>query len=253
MPTTSEFVDLFDIEKRPGAGLELWTFALEMQLDRVREANFKHRLAQSFNDDERIDDPDAERRLHAEVYFLVLVIRRVLLFHDLLAKQAVDQRLPEARAKFQRAAPQAKRFRDMYEHVDAYLLDGPGKHVKFPGRASPILMSRWDCDNVTIAFGETEMDITLAAVAALELGKTSLAVWNEHMDRALATRPRQEQVPPPPPGEITHTLEVTFGLSAIVGGRDEGRQRFVGTLLDTNVRDATEEERSTYRDGQPQG
>ena len=49
MPTTPEFVDLFDIEKRPGAGLELWTFALEMQLQRVRDANFRHRLAQSFN------------------------------------------------------------------------------------------------------------------------------------------------------------------------------------------------------------
>lgn len=246
MPTTPEFVDLFDIEKRPGAGLELWTFALEMQLQRVRDANFRHRLAQSFNDDERIEDADAVQRLHAEVYFLVLVIRRVLLFHDLLGKHASDQRLTDARAEFERAAPHAKTFRDMYEHVDEYLLDQPAKRLKFPGRASPILKSRWDCDNVVIAFGDIEMDVTLAAVAALNLGKASLAIWDEHMDAARTERPRQD-VPLPPQAGITHTLEVTLGLSAIVGGEDEGRRRFVGTLLDTNVRDATEEERASYR------
>ena len=35
-----------------------------------------------------------------------------------------------------------------------------------------------DSDNVTVAFGPLRMDVTLAAVAMVELGKASEAVWN---------------------------------------------------------------------------
>ncbi|MFZ1925225.1 MAG: hypothetical protein WAU42_03680, partial [Solirubrobacteraceae bacterium] len=71
------FEDLFDIEKRPGAGVGLWTRAVELQLERVREANYLHRLHNSPSETERQDNPDAERWLHADVYFLALAIRRV--------------------------------------------------------------------------------------------------------------------------------------------------------------------------------
>jgi hypothetical protein len=242
--TAQNFEDLFDIEKRPGAGLELWTSVLEWQLERVREANHRHRLNNSPDEEEHVEDAEAEERLHGEVYFLTLTIRRVLLFHALLAKQVADPRLEAARADFELVAPQAKTFRDMYEHVDEYLLDSSRKRVKFPGRASPILMSRWDCDNVVIAFGDEKLDVTLAAVAAIKLGKTSAAIWEEYMDRAKAATPKQE-VPPPDDG-VPRTFGVTMGVSAIVGGEDEGHRQFVGTLLGTNVRDATPEEVAHY-------
>jgi hypothetical protein len=105
------------------------------------------------------------------VYFLVLVIRRVLLFHGLLATHAADARLSAARSEFQEAAPQAKTFWAMYEQVGEYLFDQPGKRVNLPGRPSPILKSRWDWDNVVIALGNMEMDVTPAAVAALTLAR----------------------------------------------------------------------------------
>src|SRR3954452_17447033 len=112
------FEDLYDIERRPGAGAALWTAAVERQFERVRDANYRHRLHHSLNDDERRDDPDAERQLHADVYFLALAIRRVLLFHDLLAKQVTDPRLTAAREAFNKNAPDATTLRNFYEHLD---------------------------------------------------------------------------------------------------------------------------------------
>jgi hypothetical protein len=228
------YEDLFDIEKRPGAGVGLWTRAVEIQLERVREANYRHRLNHSPNEQEKREDPDAECLLHTDVYFLALAIRRVLLFHDVFAKQVNDQRLSQARAKFDASAPTAKDLRDFYEHLDEYLLDSPRKHVKFPGRAAPVLVSRWDCDNVIVRFGEREIDITLAAVAAIELGHTSEALWDEHLERIKRKNPAPD--PPPADDGIARVLAVTMGVSTIIGGEDEGHVQHTGTLLGVEVR-----------------
>ena len=106
-------------------------------------------------------------------------------------------------------------------------------------------MSRWDCDNVVIAFGDMELDVTLAAVAAIKLGKASAAIWDEHMDNAKAARPEQDVLPPD--DGVPRTFEVTMGVSAIIGGEDEGHREFCGTLLGTNVREATPEEITRYQ------
>ncbi len=230
------YEDLFDIEKRPGAGVGLWTRAVEMQLERVRAANFSHRLVHSPNAQERQEDPDAEWRLHADVYFLALAIRRVLLFHDVFAKQVDDHRLRQARAQFNANAPTAKELRDFYEHLDEYLLDSPTKHGKFPGRGAPVLVCRWDCDNVIVRFGERELDVTLAAVAAIELGRESEALWHEHLERIRHEAPSAG--PPPVDEGIARVLAVTLGVSTIIGGEDEGHVQHTGTLLGVEVREA---------------
>jgi hypothetical protein len=230
------YEDLFDIEKRPGAGVGLWTRTVEMQLARVREANLHHRLHHSPNEQEKREDPGAEARLHADVYFLALAIRRVLLFHDVFAKQVDDRRLGRARAKFDAAVPRAKELRDFYEHLDEYLLDSPRKHVKVPGRAAPVLFSRWDCENVVVRFGEREIDVTLAALAAIELGRESEARWDEHLDRIRRANPSPG---PPPVGDgIARVLAVTMGVSTVIGGEDEGHVRHTGVLLGVEVREA---------------
>jgi hypothetical protein len=118
------YEDLFDIEKRPGAGVGLWTRAVEMQLERVREANYRHRLHHSPYEQERQEDAAAEWRLHADVYFLALAIRRVLLFHDVFTKHVGDARLRQVRARFDVSAPGAKELRDFYEHLVAASLQG---------------------------------------------------------------------------------------------------------------------------------
>jgi hypothetical protein len=106
------FEDLYDIEQRPGAGLQLWANTAERQLERVRDANYRHCLHHSPNPDEQRDDPGAEEQLHAEVYFLALAIRRVLLFVELLARQVDDPRLLQARATFASQGADSKRLRD---------------------------------------------------------------------------------------------------------------------------------------------
>lgn len=182
------YEDLFDIEKRPGAGVGLWARAVEMQLERVREANYSHRLHHSPNEQQKREDPDAERRLHADVYFLALAIRRVLLFHDVFAKQVDDERLRRLRAKFDANAPKAKELRDFYEHLDEYLLDRPAKHVKFAGRAAPVLLCRWDCDNVIVRFGEREIDVTARTRVACS---TPAPCLTSRCVRSIRTTPEQ--------------------------------------------------------------
>lgn len=232
------YEDLFDIEKRPGAGLGLWTKAVKRQLDRVRAANYRHRLHHTPNEEEKQEDPDAEPTLQAEVYFLCLGIRRILLFHDLFEKKTSDPRLTEARAEFEAAAPNAKRFRDFFEHLGEYLLDTPSKHVKFPGRAAPRLQSYWDCDNVLVVMGPHDMDVTLAAVAAIELGEASGAVWDEHMKRS---RAEQSTLPPPDDG-VPRVIELTFGRSAIIGTPESPPEVTSGVLLAVRLREADREE-----------
>jgi len=230
------YEDLFDVEKRPGAGVGLWTRAVEMQLDRVRDANYRHRLHHSPNEQEKQEDPDAERRLHADVYFLALAIRRVLLFHDVFAKQVADESLGEARAKFNASTPNAKELRDFYEHLDEYLLDSPAKHMKFTGRAAPVLVLRWDCDNVVARFGEREIDVTRAAIAAIELGRESEARWDEHLERLKRENPSPD--PPPVDDGIARVMSITMGVSTVIGGDDEGHVQHTGTLLSVEVREA---------------
>lgn len=235
------YQDLFDIERRPGAGVSLWTQAVEHQLKRVREVNYRHRLHHSPSIEEKREDPDAEWQLHAELYFLVLAIRRALLFHDALAKQVNDSRLREARGKFIAEAPRAAEFRNFYEHLDQYLLDDPRKHVAIPGRAAPVLTCRWDCDNVVVAFGSLRMDVTLAALAAIELGKTSSLVWDQHLERVKAEEPAADL--PESDDGIPRRMELTLGVSTVIEGEDESAPCVrTGTLLGVGVREATPEE-----------
>jgi len=240
----TRFEDLYDVEKRPGAGVELWTAAVKLQLERVSDANLRHRRHHLPDPDEQRDDPDAEQQLHADVYFLCLAVRRVLLFHELLARTVSDARLAKARKRFDSLASDAKRFRDFYEHLDEYLMDSESKHVKIPGRAAPVLHSRWDRGNVVVSFGGMRFDVTAAALAAVELGEASRAVWTEHLEALKASRPRE---PDPPDDGVPRMLYTTFGVSAKIGGDDEGVQKISGTLLDVGVRECTPEELAELR------
>src|SRR5207342_1256137 len=95
--------------------------------------------------------------------------------------------LAKALERFDREAPDARQVRNLFEHVDEYLLDAPGKHMRhISGRVAPVLYSRWDADNVVIAYGEERFDVTLAALAAKRLGEEALEVWNEELERVKA-------------------------------------------------------------------
>lgn len=98
-----------------------------------------------------------------------------------------------------------------------------------------MLRLRWDCDKVVVSFGEREIDITLAAVAALELGRESEALWDEHLERIKRENPSPD--PPPTDDGIERMLAVTMGVSTTIGGEDEGHVKHTGILLGVQVRE----------------
>jgi hypothetical protein len=233
------YEDLFDIENRPGAGVQLWGKAVEDQIQRVVIAGNRHRQNHApdgvhIPEGERLDhDPDAERRLHTEVYFLALAIRRVLLFHEAISEQISDTRLAQARATFVAAGSQAKDFRDFFEHLDEYLL-GSGRAQqdgRVAGRISPILRLRWGQANVIVDFGGTTLDVTAAGEAACKLAEATRKVWEEYRDKALNTTGEE-----PPDDGVPRNLEVTTSTSTVIGGEDEGYVITTGILLGVNVR-----------------
>ncbi len=169
-----------------------------------------------------------------DVYFLVMATRRVLMFATLLKARVSDARLEAALDKFNRTAPDLKRLRDLYEHLDEYLLDSPDKHVKFVGKAAPVLLTTWDTDNVVVSFGPLEVDVIIAGLAAIELGETAAEIWEE---RRVAWLDSDPPATPPDDGKLRF-FEVQLGVSTVIG-RDGETQVNTGTLRDTRVRDAT--------------
>jgi hypothetical protein len=225
--------DLFDTEQRPGAGTRLWSKAVAMQYDRVVDANYRHRRSNEPEAAEADKDETAESQLHVDVYFLALAIRRVLRFHDAIAKQIDDPRLAAAREQFQKTAWPAKDFRDFWEHLDEYLV-GTGRRQasgEVSGRISPVLYLRWDADNVAVRFGDTTMDITVAAQAASELAGVTGDVWEECLEQ---TRGSSQEEPPTDDG-IDRWLQVRKSISTVIGGPDEGLQVSTGVLRDVRV------------------
>ena len=250
LESSFRYEDLFDIENRPGAGVRLWGKAVEDQIERVVIAGNRHRQNHApggvtVPEEERLEsDPEAERRLHTEVYFLALSIRRVLLFHEAISKQINDERLTCARATFVRAAPQAKDFRDFFEHLDEYLL-GSGREQRegrVTERISPILRLRWDQANVVVDFGGRMLDVTAAGAAAVELAADTGEVWEEYLEQT-----RKGAATPPHDG-APRMLEVTQSTSTVIGGEDEGHVVTTGVLLGVRVRPARPDEIAPDRD-----
>jgi hypothetical protein len=235
----SSFEDLFTIEQSAGAGLELWGGAVERQLERAKEVNYRHRLHNSPRESERREDPGAFGELQSEVYFLCLAIRRVALFCDVLEEQVADPELHKARERFKQRAGDSVVLRNILEHLDEYLLDRPGKHMKsFEGRVSPILISMWEYDNVVVAIGEGRIDVTIAALEAIDLAKVGHAVWEQHIDLH-----RTETEIPANDDGVVRMFEVTSSVAAVIEGENEYSPRAeVGVLREVGIREATEAE-----------
>lgn len=239
------YEDLFDIENRPGAGVQLWGKAVEDQIERVVIAGNHHRQNNApdgvhIPNGERLEpDPEAERRLHTEVYFLALSIRRVLLFHEAISKQISDARLSQARASFVAAAPEARDFRDFFEHLDEYLL-GSGRaqrEGRIAGRISPVLRLRWGHANVVVDFGGATLDVTAAGAAAVKLAEATGEVWEQYLDKA-----REKATEIPPDDGVQRMLELTQSTSTVIGSEDEGHVVTTGVLLGVEVRPARPDE-----------
>lgn len=224
--------DLFDIEQRPGAGVRLWGEAAAMQFDRVIDANYRHRKSNEPSVADEDQDKGAESQLHMDVYFLALAIRRVLRFHEAIAKQIHDERLGAARERFQKTAWPAKDFRDFWEHLDEYVV-GTGHRQRsgeVVGRISPVLHLRWDADNVVVRFGDTAMDITVAAQAAIKLAEETEDVWEKWLDK---NKPSPSD--PPADDGATRWLQLRKSVSTVIGDQNHAYQVSTGVLREVRV------------------
>jgi hypothetical protein len=113
------------------------------------------------------------------------------------------------------------------------------------GRVAPVLISRWDADNVVIAYGGERFDVTLAALAAIELGKAALAAWTEGLARVKGGEQRDE--PPSEEDGIPRVMEVEVGASTVIEGSESGPEVSTGRLLDVRVREIDEDEAERLR------
>lgn len=243
MRTTASdlYNDLFDLENRPSAGVRHWGRAVEIQLQRVRDAGraaVEHQThrgssAGTAEDDDNV--PPIATLLHLDVNYLVLAIRNVVRFHVALKKKVNDPRLNRAWEAFRLAVPEAIAFRDFYEHLDAYVLASEGRHNKtIIDRSSPTLLRATYDDSLVILFADRAFDVMAAGNAARELAGQTVSVWEEALDAAKAP---YEQ--PPPDDGIERRLNVSFSVSEIV--RDEhGAKHSVGVLRDVWIEETPE-------------
>lgn len=95
---------------------------------------------------------------------------------------------------------------------------------------------------MVVSFGPHELDLIVAAAAAIELGKISEAVWDDELNRVKAMRPDTE----PPDDGVARMIEVTFGVSAVIGDRDDPPQVMQGTLVDVTLREMTAEDAAAH-------
>lgn len=204
------FDTLYDLEKRAGAGVGLWGQAVSQQAERLAEANRRHQGASSAGG--AAGRSEWEQQLHIDAYFLVLAVRRVLLFHDALARHVEDNRLADARHRFISIAGNAERLRHFYEHIDEYLLDSDEKVQKFNGPSAPVIHLVRGRPDLVVSFGKRSLNVTRAAAAAVRLAETTQTVWSEAMERE---RPIVER----PSGDGLHLIHADFGVTTLIDDR----------------------------------
>lgn len=217
---------LFDLGRRPGTGLKSWAAAVSRQLERVADANERHRR----------NEPDALDLLQAEVYGLVMVTNRVRSFVELMRNQTQDGVISRALLAFDAAHPAVESVRDRYEHLDEYVR---GKGRLHKEAVSPVLQLEWATGDVFVCFGPEEIDVLAAGVAAIALAETIMPRYDE-----LLTAARPDYPDPPEVDDgVMRFLEVNHSVSAVRGRAERGEESHTdGTLRDTWVREATPEE-----------
>jgi len=232
------YEDLFDLENRPGAGVRLWGKAVGLQLGRVVEVCDRHRRNHVPGADTKDDAAETEAQLHTDVYFLVLATRRVLLFHEAIAKRIPGApRLTEAKRRFEASAPHIEDLRNFFEHLNNYLLATKERHKRLPSRVSPVIHCRWDRSNVVVRFGTDSMDVTLAAQAAIELADATAPVWDEHLQRA-----KEPAGEPPPDDGVRRMMVLRQSISTVIGSPDDMPEVMTGVFRGFELREMTPEE-----------
>lgn len=185
------------------AGVDLWRFAVEMQISRIEQDLREHQEALRvgrLDVDEHAPWGQSWNRLMHDCHFLLVAVRAVVRYTEAYNRAAPDWRYIEALDAFFEAAPHAKAFRDQLEHLDEYL-QGTGwaqKRGEVPPKISAGVLVRLQQGRVYVRFGDQRLDVYATAAAAIRLADTADEIWG---DRVFAAMP-----PPTPKTEAQAAL-----------------------------------------------
>jgi hypothetical protein len=96
-----------------------------------------------------------------------------------------------------------------------------------------------------IAYGPERFDVTLAALAAAELGRSALAAWETELERVKSLE-EKERLPDVDDG-VPRELQVEIGPSTVIEGGETGPEVSTGSLLAVRVREISEAEAERLR------
>jgi hypothetical protein len=165
-----------------GAGTTIWARAVQDNLE-LHESARKRFAA---------NDADLEswERLHATALTLVVAIDQVLAFERRVRRLTGDAELARARDRFDAVRPDAEALRDLVAHLDAYAV-GEGKRQRGEGKPPAIsqkyvsmLISWSDAEGTTVNVGMEQLNLQMAAKAAIELARVVERVRVDHLKRA---------------------------------------------------------------------
>jgi hypothetical protein len=168
---------LFRLGTEQGGNIKLWRYAVDLQAQRVRDA-----IAQEH-------ERDADRqRVDVDGHFLLVAMRNGLRFATQLQRLAPDDGLLTALGDFVDQFPQAHDMRDVFTHLDEYLLDegrlqpseDPKRKHKRRGeveRGSFSWRARMQDGDVLVVFGPFALPLLAVADAAAEVMRVADDVW----------------------------------------------------------------------------
>lgn len=169
-------IDLFfHAEELGGAGL--WGDTIGHQYTRVLDASWAL---------ERDTTPPAYQRIRSEAFFLLCAIRQLIYIHEAYLRLATTdeskQRLCEARADFDRDAPDAINFRDWNVHLTDYFA-GRGKMQPREVSEDARLDHEWIPvnDRIVLHFDGRRLDLYDATTAAKKLAEVTAQVWSDEV------------------------------------------------------------------------
>lgn len=171
-----------------GVAPEFWSAAVAAQWRRVEEIRDEVLARYGSGEGMVRDMPEEGKRLRYDSYFLVMAVRQLLRVEEAYRRLTGDARLTKARSAFDATIPDAKLFRDILEHLDAYMqgkgdLQGEGRI-----RSHPVLepvITRSPPRRVALRFDGHQLDLGNAARAALDLAPVIAQVWTERVAKGL--------------------------------------------------------------------
>jgi hypothetical protein len=163
-----------------GAGAAIWARA-------VRDVLALHESARELFAADTANRETWER-LHATALMLVVAVDQILTFEHRVRGLTGDAELQKARARFDVVGADAEGLRDLIAHLDEYAI---GKGQRQTGKLNPALKDLYletfiywtDGGGTIVNLGDQQLDLRVAAEAAIDLAQVIERVRTKHLER----------------------------------------------------------------------